>query len=552
MADNAKDSQLIELKDTITELKNLIKTLQNSLDAANEREAAYQEEKKNFLEQIDYLTKRLYGASSEKRKDDYPGQLSFFDELECSYDPSIAEKEAEILEEELSSADSDNNSKKKRKTNAQRFHGVPVKKVILKPDPEDMVCSRCGGEMKLIGTELVRREIEYRPARFRIIEYYSENYICNQCSNEGLAPVIVKGKDGRAHMLYGMASASTVAWIIYQKFVNSIPLYRQEKDWKQYGVDITRATLSSWVIKNADAFLKPVYDYLHRKLLEREFIMADETPVQVLHEEGRRPQTKSYMWLFRSGEDGTTPIILYKYSPTRAGDTAVNFLDGFKGYLMCDGYSGYNKVPDAKRLACWAHVRRYLIDAIPKGKQYDYSLPAVQGVMYCNRLFQLEESIKKKYKDYDAIKKARLEKEKPVLEAFWSWFDSLNPTKNSRLDKAAVYIRNRREYLQVYLEDGRCSFSNNASENAIRPFTVGRKNWLFSDTVAGADASAVAYSIVETAKANDINIYHYLQYLLEKLPYCSMSDKDLELLMPWQEDVKSEIQARINISNEDQ
>lgn len=211
-------------------------------------------------------------------------------------------------------------------------------------------------------------------------------------------------------MLYGMASAGTVAWVMYQKFCNGLPYCRQEKDWKQYGAAITRATMANWVIHNSEAFFLPMYEYFHRKLLERGFAMADETPLQVLHEPGRRAQTKSYMWLFRSGEDGGPPIILYKYSETRAGDNAVDFLHGFKGYLMCDGYSGYNKVPDAKRTACWAHIRRYLTDAIPKGKELDYAQPSVQGIMYINQLFHLEDVIKAKYTSFDAIKKARLRK----------------------------------------------------------------------------------------------------------------------------------------------
>ena len=179
------------------------------------------------------------------------------------------------------------------------------------------------------------------------------------------------------------------------------------------------------------------------------------------------------MWLFRSGEDGLPPIILYKYSETRAGENAVDFLHGFKGYLMCDGYSGYNKVPDAKRTACWAHIRRYLTDAIPKGKALDYTQPSLQGVMYINQRFHLEDIIKAKHTSFDAIKKARLEKGKPVVEGFLSWLDQQAPVRGSRMDKAVTYIQNRRSYLTTYLEDGRCSFSNNLSENAIRPFSVG-------------------------------------------------------------------------------
>jgi transposase len=177
----------------------------------------------------------------------------------------------------------------------------------------------------------VRRELVFVPAKLKVVEIYSLNYSCPKCSKQ------------------------------------DIPVTKKGKDWKQYKAAITRATMANWVIRNSKAFFHPMYEYFHRKLLERNFAMADETPLQVLHEEGRRAQTKSYMWLFRSGEDGDVPIILYKYSPTRAGDNAVEFLQGFAGYLMCDGYSGYNKVSNAKQTACWAHIRRYLTDAFRKG-----------------------------------------------------------------------------------------------------------------------------------------------------------------------------------------
>ena len=218
----------------------------------------------------------------------------------------------------------------------------------------------------------------------------------------------------------------------------------------------------------------------------------------------------------------------------------MEFLEGYSGYLMCDGYSGYNKVPDAKRTACWAHIRRYLIDAIPKGKQLDYTQPSVQGVMYVNRLFEMEDEIRKKHAgNYEAIRKARLEKEKPVIDGFLSWLEQQKPTRGSRLDKAITYIRNREPYLSRYLEDGRCSFSNNLSENAIRPFVVGRKGWLFSDTPAGAETSAVIYTMVENAKANGVNVYQYLKLLLEKQPNNRMSDEELERFTPWNPEVKA-------------
>ena len=542
MADSSKDIQLRELKDMIHDLQKMIKTLQATVDAANKREEALTQERDNLKEEVDLLRKKLFGTSSEKRVLDIPGQLNFFNEAELEQDPALAQVE----ELEASSSEKTPKKRKTRATDAERFKGIPVEKEYLDLSEKEKNCPVCGTALKQIGEEFVRRELVFIPARLKVREYYSRNYECPQCSQHGI-PVIKKGKDGRPHMLYGMACAGTVAWVMYQKFCNALPYFRQEKDWKQYGASITRKTMANWVIQNSEAFFLPMYEYFQRKLLEREFAMADETPLQVLHEPGRRAQTQSYMWLFRSGEDGLPPIILYKYSETRAGENAVDFLRGFKGYLMCDGYSGYNKVPDAKRTACWAHIRRYLTDAIPKGKALDYTQPSVQGVMYINQLFHLEDIIKAKHTSFDAIKKTRLEKEKPVVEGFLSWLDQQAPVRGSRMDKAVTsYIRNRRSYLTTYLEDGRCSFSNNLSENAIRPFTVGRKNWLFCDTPNGAQASALVYSMVEIAKANGVNVYHYLTYLLEKMPSNRMSDEELELLAPWNENVKTEIQHRVN------
>ena len=541
MADSSKDIQLRELKDMIHDLQKMIKTLQATVDAANKREEALTQERDNLKEEVDLLRKKLFGTSSEKRVLDIPGQLNFFNEAELEQDPALAQVE----ELEASSSEKTPKKRKARATDAERFKGIPVEKEYLDLSEKEKNCPVCGTALNQIGEEFVRRELVFIPARLKVREYYSRNYECPQCSQHGI-PVIKKGKDGRPHTLYGMACAGTVAWVMYQKFCNALPYFRQEKDWKQYGASITRKTMANWVIQNSEAFFLPMYEYFQRKLLEREFAMADETPLQVLHEPGRRAQTQSYMWLFRSGEDGLPPIILYKYSETRAGENAVDFLRGFKGYLMCDGYSGYNKVPDAKRTACWAHIRRYLTDAIPKGKALDYTQPSVQGVMYINQLFHLEDIIKAKHTSFDAIKKARLEKEKPVVEGFLSWLDQQAPVRGSRMDKAVTYIQNRRSYLTTYLEDGRCSFSNNLSENAIRPFTVGRKNWLFCDTPNGAQASALVYSMVEIAKANGVNVYHYLTYLLEKMPSNRMSDEELELLAPWNENVKTEIQHRVN------
>ena len=308
------------------------------------------------------------------------------------------------------------------------------------------------------------------------------------------------------------------------------------------GVPLSRATLANWIIYCAENYLRHVYDYFHRQLRMRKYLMADETRVQVLNEPGRNPETDSWMWIFRSGEDGLPPILLYHYTETRAKFHAASFLQGFSGYLETDGYQGYNNLPDIKRCSCWAHVRRYFTDAIPKGKEYDYSLPAVQGVQFCSKLFDCERYSKAKKHTAEQRKQFRLEKENPILDAFWNWLEQQHPNKGTRLAKAVNYAQNRKDTLMTYLEDGHCSLSNNLSENAIRPFTVGRKNWLFSASPKGATASAIVYIMVEMAKANDLNIYKYLTYLLSQRPNDKMSDEQLEQLAPWSETAKANCQ----------
>ena len=543
MARSARDIQLQELKDTISQLNTTISAqttvivqMQKAVDDSNNREAEYQariaelEQKiSNLLEQIDYLTKKLFGASSERRNDDIEGQLSLFDEAETLAKEEYAAPDLETVVKE--------HKRKSKATLEEKLKGIPVEEVVIDIPEEEKICPQCGTPLEYIGKELIRRELEYIPAKVKVKEYVSYHYGCPECKNTDEPYIIKATTEKKPLMKHSLASESSVSWTIYQKFANAMPLYRQEKDWKQYGIELSRTTLANWIIYCSKNYFDPLYQFFHRKLLERNFLMADETPVQVLNEPGRRAESKSYMWVYRTGEDGLPPIILYGYSETRAGENAKSFLKGFEGYLECDGYQGYNKVPGITRCCCWAHVRRYLIDAVPKGKQYDYSNPAVQGVQYCNKLFEIEDSINRKHVSYEERYQLRLQKEKPVLEAFFAWLDAQNPVRNSRLDKAVTYISNRRKFLDTYLEDGRCSFSNNASENAIRPFTVGRKNWLFSDSPAGASSSATIYSIVEMAKAHDLNIYNYLKYILEARPSKDWTDDQLESIAPWNSDV---------------
>lgn len=431
-------------------------------------------------------------------------------------------------------------TRKAKRTSDDTFKGVPSRDVLIPLTEEQRHCVDCGTQMEVIGKEFVRREFRFTPAKGEVVNYYRETAKCPECSAASAMErniQFVKAHVPEALIPHSYASASAVAWVMYNKYANAMPLYRQEQDWKQMGVAFSRATLANWIIYCAGNYFSPLYGYFHRELLKRQFLMADETRIQVLKEPGRDAETDSFMWLFRTGEDGLPVIILYRYTETRAKFNASEFLKGFKGYLETDGYQGYNNLPDVKRCCCWAHLRRYFVEAVPKGKELDYSNPAAQAVQYCNRLFEYERQSKQKGHTFEQRKDYRLQKEKPVLDAFWSWLSQQSPKKGTRFEKAVNYALNHKELSMTYLEDGRCSFSNNLSENLIRPFTVGRKNWLFSDTPKGADASAIVYTMVEMAKTHDLNVYKYLNYLLERLPNTKMTDAALAKLAPWDPEV---------------
>lgn len=543
MASNAKDIQFKELKDTISQLNmtirtqnDLITSLQKMLEERNAKDDEKDRIIANLQAQLEYFKQKLFGSSSERRSD-MPGQLNLFTNPDSEEEPL-----PELIEPEFIDVKASKRERKPKANYEEMFANLPVHyETVDTLTEEEKQCPACGTMMVPIGHEEVRTEIRYTKAKLERIVYVATTYGCPVCKDTE-DPQFIKDEGIPALIPGGYASSSLVAHIMYEKYADALPLYRQEKGFELLGVHISRTTMASWIITCSQKYLKPVYDYFHRELLKRYFLMADETPIQVLKEPERRPQSKSYVWLLRSGEDRLPSIILYHYSETRAGEHAASFLNGIEdgAYVMADGYSGYNKLKNIRKCCCYAHIRRYLLEAIPKGHDKDYSHPAVQGVLYCNKLFEYERSYKAKGLSYTQVYKRRQKDEKPVVEGFMHWLDAQHPERGSRMDRAVTYIRNRKDTLMTYLEDGRCSLSNNPSENSIRPLTLGRKNWLFSDSQDGANASMVVYTMVEMAKAHGLHPYSYLQYLLDSRPSSDTTDAEFEELAPWSEKARIE------------
>ena len=537
MPSGVKDIQLIELKDTISQLNTtistqneLISSLQKMLEDRNAKDAEKDQLIANLQAQLDYLKNKVFGSTSELRHNQIPGQFSIFDSTVSD------EKPAEIIEPEIIKVQAHTKKRKPKASYDEIFADLPTRQITVDTlSEEQKLCGICGSAMVPIGHEIIRTELVYTEPKLERIEYIATTYSCPECKDTE-EPQFIKDEGIPALIPGSYVSSSLAAHVMYFKYVMSMPLYRQEKDFEHLGVKLSRTSMAHWIIYCSENYFQPMYDYLHRQLLKRKYLMADETPLQVLKEEERRPQSKSYVWLIRTGDDGEIPIILYNYTPTRAGKNAAEFLkDAQPGYfLMTDGYQGYNKVPKAQR--CWAHIRRYWLRAIPKGHEKDYTNPAVQGFLYCNKLFEYERSYREKGLSFKQIYNRRLKDEKPVIEAFLSWLDGLHPKTGDSIIRAITYTNNCRPYMMTYLKDGACSLSNNLSENSIRPLVVGRKNWLFSDTPAGAEASMNVYSMIETAKANELDPLKYLSFLLEHRPSADMSDDELALLAPWSEE----------------
>jgi len=472
---------------------------------------------KQYQEQLRLNAVKKYGPSSEKSDSE---QLGFFDEAEVTADKKTPEPDIEQI------------TYKRRKRVGKReedFSALPVETVIHELPAEEQACPDCGNNLHVMGKD-VRKELTIIPAQVKVTEHIRNVYSCRNCEKTAVSVPVIKAPMPEPVIKGSAASPSAVAHIMTQKYVMHSPLYRLEQEFGRQGIDISRQTMANWLIKTSSDWLEPVYKLLQQELHKNEALHADETPLQVLREPGRAATSESRMWLYRTSAYTSKPIVLYDYQETRSSSHPKRFLEGWRGYLHTDGYAGYHSLPNVTPVGCWAHMRRKFDEALKSLSAAEReSSKAQTGLDYCNRLFAFERDLEK-LNPSDRFER-RLELSKPETDKFFAWVGSFTALPKSPLGKAVKYALDQKNYLMNIYLDGRLELSNNRAERSIKPFVMGRKNWLFSCTPKGARASSVIYSVIETAKENGLNPFEYLKFLFETVPNSTASQ--IETLLPW-------------------
>lgn len=495
----------------------LLENMQKALDESNKINAELVTQNKLLEQKVDYLTRQLFSQKSEKLPD---GQLSLFADLE---NKEIEEEKQEEIKIEYTRA---KGGKKRPPAHLPR---VRIEHDI---SDEEKICS-CGCIKKVIG-EIITEQYDVIPAKFQVIENVRFKYVCpSKCSAPKLSPLTPQ------MLPRHQVTPSFLATIAVQKFEDHLPLHRQVNIYNsRFGIkDFTTTTFSNWIINGSEKVLTPMINKLNEILLQSDYIQADETTLQVLNEKGREAKQKSYIWV--RGTTVNQKIVLMNYSATRAKGNANNIFKGFnKGYIQTDGYAGYNDIankPDIEQLGCWAHIRRKFTDTVKNSKVDDKSKKLASNmILKIGKLYKIEKEIKDDPPDIK--QKIREEKSKPIIDDIKEYIDE-NMFVAIKLDgyikKAFTYINNQFPKLTVYLKDGRFNIDNNIAENHVRPIAVGRKNWLFANSTDGAKALVNWYSIIETAKMNNLDPYKYLKYILTQIPIYRDKNKSLEELLPW-------------------
>ncbi|MCP4801192.1 MAG: IS66 family transposase [bacterium] len=495
--------------------------LEKDRHALKQQNHDYKTQVLSLQEQLNLLLHKRFGASSEKLSAD---QLRLFNE---------AEQETDALEQMLPEDTKDNvtvpeHERKKPGRKPLPKH-LPREEVIHDLAEDEKVCPHDGHALKAIGEERTE-QLDYIPAQVKVIEHVRLKYACPCCA-EGvkIAPLPPQP------LPKSIASPNLLAHVSVSKYADGLPLYRQEKQWQRLGIELGRGTLSNWMV-GVGMLVQPLINLLRDQLLAGTYLQMDETPLQVLNEPGKTPQSQSYMWVQRGGPPGQA-MVLFEYDPSRSGSVPLRLLEGFAGYLQTDGYDGYGAVcqqDSITRVGCMAHARRKFDEAIKaqgKKKQRTKGNKASKGLNFIRKLYVIERTMKDSTPE--ARYQVRQEQAKPILDEMKNWLDrSLEQVPpQSAIGKAIHYTTRQWPRLLAYLDDGQLQIDNNLVENAIRPFALGRKNWLFSNTQNGAKASANLYSLVETAKANDLEPYHYLRVVYRELPKAQTLE-DIEALLP--------------------
>lgn len=516
-----------ELPDDTKSLKNIIvdlekqhqQNLKEQKEIVREQQFKYQILEEKFLS----LQHRFFARSSEKLSEEGQKQLRLFNEAE------VGVEETEKTEEETEKVTIKEYTRKKpgRKPLPEN---LPREEIIHDLPEEEKKCSSCGKERPKIGEE-ISEELDIIPAEIKINKHIRLKY--GPCKCEGFSeneePEVKTAKAPDRIIPGSIVSPGLLAYVLVAKFCDALPFYRQENIFKRINVEISRATMCNWTIQ-ASRKCQELLEIMWREIRSGPLIQMDETTLQVLNEPDRLATSKSYMWVTIGYKDKKS-IIIYHYHPTRSKEVPLKVLDGYKGYLQTDGYAGYNDAgsqPGVNHVGCFAHSRRYFMDALNVSKN---SGSLREGLSYIQKLYEIEKRLGSKELSDGIFVKQRKQEVMPVFEKFKKWLDKkmLQVPPETKIGKAVNYTLGEWNKLTRYIEASFLTPDNNRSENAIRPFVIGRKNWLFSNTPRGAYASACIYSLIESAKANGLEPYRYLRYLFTKLPI-TKSEKLKELL----------------------
>ena len=511
-------------------LIQLLLQQQEQLEAITKELHASNEKMQLLMEQVILGKQNRFGRSSEKMEDtsqicfrEVDGTIIFFNEAEAVCDLNAAEPDALELK-------SPKQPKRKGKKEAD-LSGLPVRRIDHYLSEEELEAEFGVRGWKQL-PDAISRKYHFVPAKAEVEEHHIGVYASKTDEH------MVKADHPKTLLHGSLVSPSLGAAIINGKYVNAVPLYRLEQEFQRYGLQITRQNMANWCIRLAEEYLSILYDYLHKELYFYHVIQADETPVLVNHD-GRKAGSKSWMWVYRSGHlYQKRQIVLYEYQQTRNASHPREFLKGYDGICVTDGYQVYHtlekELEELTIAGCWVHCRRRFDEAlklVPKSCQKEFNA------------FLLMKQIQAIYREEGKLKdlssderlKQRQAVIKPLVDAFFAYLKTINVSKKDKFGDAVGYALNQEKYLRVFLTDGDVPIDNNASERAIRGFCIGKKNWQMIDTIHGAKSSAIIYSIVETAKANNLKPFDYVQHLLEEIPK-HMNDKDcsfLEDLLPW-------------------